>query len=128
MEASREQAFQAGLSPEQLTALSGLTMAVKPSALRFWQEAMPEGPETVPVAVASIEFDEAGQPVAIGIRRSEMLRTIEEHGDVQSNSARFIAIEPKRVIRFTPDGENTYSDHAVPKVQDGGDVFDAPYI
>lgn len=100
--------IQTGLNPEQILALSSLRVSIRPSVWRFWRGAMPDGPELVDVAVASVDIDKNGTPVAFGVRRSEMIRTIEEHGDTSLAEAKLVAIEPERILKFTADGSDLW--------------------
>lgn len=117
---------ETGFTLEQLTTLRGLRVMIKPEGV--WREAMENGPETVEVPVARIEFDEEGEPVAFGVRHSAMLQTITEHGDPTHNSAERISFYPNRVRMYTADGQDLWFP-PVPKKSDlPGDPFDVPYI
>jgi hypothetical protein len=117
-----------GFTDEQLLALTGLRVAVNPSAWRIWREAMPDSEESVEVAIARIEWDANGRPVAFGIRRAEMTRTIEENGDPTSNSAHMVGLEPDRIFMLTPDGQDMWFPATPSKEAGGVDIFELPYI
>lgn len=96
---------RAGFSPEQLAALRGLTVAVRPSAWHYWAEAMPGAPEVVQAKVARVEFDEAGEPVAFGIHLSEMIHLAEEHRDPELSRSRVLEAAAQPIIMFDIGGE-----------------------
>ncbi len=123
-----EQELKPGFSPEQLIALAGLKVAVKPGAWGFWREAMPDGPEVVEVPVSRIEFDGDGNPVAFGIQHSTMLNIIAKHGDPASNAADLIGIYPNRIAMVAADGQDVWYPPTPPKSNLPGDPFDVPYI
>ena len=127
-----EQEQRTGLSPEQIAALSGLKIAVRPAVWGFWKDALNEdAPETVEVKLARVDFDADGVPEAVGFRYSEMSRAIEEHGNPNSPEAQLVGLQPERIYMLTPDGQDMYppirpmSELKEPPI---GDIFDSPYI
>jgi len=121
-----------GLSDEVLLALRGLTAKVRPDVWGFWSEALPNGPEVAEVRVSSILFDPEGNPVAIGIKHSEMTRVIEEHGDPTSPSAGCVGVRPSQELLVNVDGTDTWPpfkfDPNYKPPLSLTDPYDIPYI